>query len=201
MQALQEKPPYVQFEVRAVEDRAKSDETGHWIGKDVMFAIITPAGSKDRIEKVADDWFRDLEVQVRQERFPQNWFDQYKQAFEAFKRNEELPEDGIPIKEWPVCSPSQRTLLLSLNVRTVEQLAELNEAGMQMLGMGARDLKSKAKAFLETAGDHTKVAKKLSNLEQAVEAKDKQIEELMERLTKAETTINALSKSPQTEDA
>jgi hypothetical protein len=48
------KPPYVRFEVRSVEDRTASIESGHYVGKDVIFAIVTPAGTRDRIEREAD---------------------------------------------------------------------------------------------------------------------------------------------------
>lgn len=200
MQRLDERPPYVTFEVRPVEDRAATEASGHWIGKDAIFAMITPSGSKDKIEKLAEQWIKDLREQVRQDRFPAHWLEAYERALDAFKRNEELPEDGFPIKEWPVCSPAQRQLLLSLSIRTVEALAELNESGMTALGMGGRDLKEKAKAFLEVSKNDGKTAKELSNLRQDVIKKESQITELMERLTKAESTINTLKKSME-EDA
>ena len=43
---MQARPPYVQFEMRAVEDRQASIDAGHYVAKDVAYAIITPAGSR-----------------------------------------------------------------------------------------------------------------------------------------------------------
>ena len=35
VQKLEERPPFVRFEVRAEEDRQASIEAGHYVGKDV----------------------------------------------------------------------------------------------------------------------------------------------------------------------
>lgn len=198
---IEAKPPYVTFEVRAVEDRGATEVNGHWTGRDVIFAIITPAGSRDRIEKIAEDWIRDTREQVRQERFPAMWLEQYIKQYEAFKANEELVPDGFPLKEWPVIKPTQVQMLLSLNVHTVEQLAELTEEGLERIGIGAHDLRSKAQKYLEISKNDGATAKKVSNLEQENVGLKSQVEELMERLKKAESTINTLSKKSEKEEA
>lgn len=66
------RPPYVMFETRAVEDRAASLEKGHYVTRDVDYAIITPMGSKDRTERVIKEWFDQLQQQVAEGRFPGN---------------------------------------------------------------------------------------------------------------------------------
>jgi len=91
MQAMDDRPPYVQFEMRAVEDRQASIEQGHYVATDVAYALVTPAGSKDRVERVVEEWFLQLEQQVREERFPPAWFKAYKEAFAAWKEGNESP--------------------------------------------------------------------------------------------------------------
>ena len=59
------KPPFVIFETRAVEDREQSIAEGHYVAKDVNYAIITPAGTKDRIEKVAEDFAAEVAKAVQ----------------------------------------------------------------------------------------------------------------------------------------
>ena len=62
------RPAYVQFEVRAVEDRTATLESGHFVAKDVIYALVTPAGTKDRLEKNAEEWIKRMEEGVSQER-------------------------------------------------------------------------------------------------------------------------------------
>lgn len=179
------KPPYVIFETRAVEDRAASVEQGHYVAKDVVFAVITPAGSKDRIEKVAEDWLKDLGEAVRQERFPSAWLQAYQQAHKHWLETREVPENGIPVSQWPGVSPAQTKMLLDLNLRSVEQVAEASEEAMSRMGMGGRALKAKAQAFLDAANSEGKLAGTLDALRQEVEAlklRDTQREAELKRL-------------------
>lgn len=162
-------PAYVIFELRAVEDRNATIEAGHVVYKDVAYAIVTPAGTKDRIEKEAEAWLKDLEEGVRQERIPAAWLQAYRQAFKAWEESREVPEVGTPITSWPGVTPAQAKMLLDLNFRTVEQLAEATEEGMTRMGMGGRALKSKAQAFLDAANDTGKTAEELASLRQQVE--------------------------------
>jgi len=158
------RPAYVTFEVRAVEDRTASVETGHFASKDVVFAVITPAGTKDRIEKVAEEWLKGVEEGVNQERIPQTWLVAYQQAYKAFCESQTDPEFGTAVSSWPAVSPSQVKCLLDANIRSVEDLAEANEEALARIGMGARALKQKAQAWLDAAKDTGKTAAELASL-------------------------------------
>lgn len=150
---LEARPPYVVFEVREVEDRAATHEKGHYVGKDVNFAIICPQGSRDRVERIAEEWLVQIKAEARNGRFPAEWCVAYEKAYAAWKEGRELPENGTPIRSWPVLSPSQVSHLLNLRVRTVEDLANLNEEGILRIGMGARSLQQKARDYLQAAQD------------------------------------------------
>lgn len=164
------KPPYVQFEYRSVEDREASEKEGHFVGKDVIFVLVTPAGTRDRIEREVDDWLNSLDEGIKQERIPAFWGQAYRKALEDFKESRETPEFGTPIKDWPSVSASQVKLLLDINVRTVEQLAEANEETVQRIGMGGRALKAKAQAWLDSSKDTGKVASELEALREEIKA-------------------------------
>lgn len=179
------KPPFVRFEARPVEDRTASQEAGHYVYKDVVYALITPAGTKDCIEKVAEDWLRDTEEGVRQERLPQSWLDAWKFAYKSWVENREIPVNGIPLDAWPAISPAQHKNCLDANIRTVEELAEATEEGLSRLGMGARALKEKAKAYLETSADTGKVSEELAAMRNQIDAlltRDKEREEELKKL-------------------
>lgn len=185
------KPPFVIFETRAVEDREQSIAEGHYVAKDVVYAVITPAGTKDRIEKVAEDWLRDLEEAVRQERFPAAWLQAYKQAYKSWCETREVPEFGIPVTTWPAITPAQVRMLLDLNLRTIEQVAEANEEALGRMGMGARALKAKAQAYIDASKGEGKLAGELEKLRQ-------QVEELSTRDKEREDELKALKVENET---
>ena len=189
------KPPFVIFEIRAVEDRAKSITEGHYVAKDVHYAIITPAGTKDRIEKVAEDWLKDLEEAVRQERFPHTWLVAYQNAYKSWVETREVPEFGIPVTSWPAASPAQVKMLLDLNIRTIEQVAEATEEALSRMGIGARALKAKAQAYLDASKDGGKVAGELDELRTKVEALLARDSEREAELKKLKTENEALKKA------
>ena len=138
------RPPYVRFEKRPVEDRNASIEKGIYVTKDVDFALITPAGSRDVVEKIVSEWFTQLQQFVREERFPAQWLDYYKAQYKSWKEGDESPLQGTDIRNWPVLGPSMLTLCREIGVRTVEDLAQANEETIARLGMGGRDAVTKA---------------------------------------------------------
>lgn len=159
----EERPPYVQFETRAVEDRAQSTNA-QLAYKNVDYVIITPQGSKDRIERVVDDWFKYLKSQVEQQRFRQDWLQAYKTAYQAWKEDREPPLNGSAITTWPAATPAQVKLLLDLRLRTVEDLAAANEETVNRLGMGGRALVMKAQEWLRSSKDTAPALEELTRL-------------------------------------
>ncbi len=182
MQPTDGRPSYVRFERRPVEDRTSTIETGSYRTKDVDFAIITPIGSKDEIDMLATSWLADLEKQVREERIPSAWRDQYRAAYESWKRGEEIPLNGTPIKGWQVLSPSQQQNIISARVYTVEDLAQANGEAMSRIGMGAVELKQKAEKWLQTAGGTGKLVEENAALRAEMKTLQQQVANLTERL-------------------
>lgn len=189
VQVAEARPPYVTFEVRAEEDRAASIEAGHYVGKDVHYALVTPMGSKDRLERNAEEWFVKLEQDVIEGRFPREWFTHFKTAYKAFCEGNEAPLSGTAIVNWPPVSPAQIKTLQSLHVRTVEDLAQANEEVLGRLGMGGRALKQKAIDWLASSKDIGKVSEEMSALRASNDALkvrneqlESQVKEILQRL-------------------
>lgn len=187
-----ERPPYVIFETRAVEDRDASLASGVYTAKDVDFAVVTPAGSKDKIERVVTEWFEQLQQQVRENRFPDEWYRAFKSAYSAWKEDREIPENGYPIKNWPVASPAQVKSLLDLRVRTVEDLAAANEETILRLGMGGRALKQRAVDWLQSA-DAGKVSGEMQELRESNEALAARNQSLEEQLKALQAQVSVLA--------
>lgn len=166
---LEDRPPYVVFETRGEEDRNASIEAGHFVARDVDYAIITPMGSKDRIERQADEWLAKLKQDVVEGRFKQEWLNAYNSMYKDWKAGSETPLTGTAVENWPAASPAQVKTLRQFQVRTIEDLAVANEETLARLGMGGRGLKQKAIDWLASA-DSGKSAEALSALKVEVES-------------------------------
>lgn len=190
---LEARPPLVNFETRAEEDRNASIAQGSVVYRDVDYAIITPAGSKDRIEREVKDWFANLQDQVRQGRFNEDWFRYYKRSFESWKAEGEIPLEGTSLRNWPVITPAQVKSLLNWNVQTVEQLATANEETLSRLGMGGRSLKDRAVEWLRASGSEAgKQSAEIVNLRQELTATKAQNETLAQELSIMKAQLQAL---------
>jgi len=172
-----DRPAYVEFEIRAVEDRSETIKAGHPVYHDVAYAIVTPPGGNLTVEKVAEDWV----AAKRNDPF----YRHYKEALTAFLEDREAPVDGTPIEMWPSVTPAQVKQIRAAGLRTVEDLAAANETSIAKMGMGGRALKDRAAAWLDAASDTGKVAEEnaalkaqLADLAETVDRQSKQIDEL-----------------------
>ena len=60
------------------------------------------------------------------------------------------PVNGFPIREWPGVNRAMAENMIAVGIMAVEDLASANEETLQRIGMGARGLQQKARAWLET---------------------------------------------------
>lgn len=185
-----ERPVYVEFQIRAEEDRNASIEAGHYVAKDVIFAVVTPPGGNLVLDLNAEEWLKSK----RTDRF----YGHYKAIYDAFVEGREAPVDGTPIKDWPPISPAQAEMCLRAEVRTVEDLATCSDSALERIGMGARALQQKAQAWLESASGDGKAAERLNKLERTVETlrdeldqKERTIESLRARLNDRDPDVTA----------
>lgn len=193
---MEARPPYVTFELRAEEDRTASLASGKFIVRDIPFALITPQGSKDRIERNAEEWLTHITTESRNGRFPAEWVEHYKKAFAAWQSGQDLPVTGTPIVTWPPLSPANVRMLLDLNIRTVEELAQATEEAIGHIGIGARALKQRAIDFLAQANDAGKVSAEMEALRIAQADTLKQNAELQKQLADLTTKIAAMAPKP-----
>jgi hypothetical protein len=162
----EERPAYVRFERRPVEDKNASLNEGRYVAKDVDFALITPPYSKDCVEQKVTRWLEDLERGVRDGRIPQQWADLWREGYKKWQNGQEMPLHGTPILGWGVISPAQQKMLIAINCLTVEDLAQVNDEGMKRIGMGALELRNKAKNWLNSVKDHGGLTIQMTALEQ-----------------------------------
>ena len=180
-------PPFVRFETLAVEDTSRLLENGHYGFKNLEVAYITRPGQRDTVVKEAALWLGDLEKRAADGMIPYSWPQAFREAFRRWKAGEEIPVDGTPIKGWPVLFPAQQQELLQLNIRSVEELAAAPEEVLGRIGMGAVDLRRKARNWLATAQNVGKVASQVTQL-QAENAN------LLRQLAELQEAVAALKK-------
>ena len=178
----QARPPYVEFKQRPVHDPVKSNELGYRVTKDVDFAYIMQAGSRDCLEIKATDWLESIKrkgIDASHDAYPQDWIDGFFKKYEAWKAGQEAPLNGTSVREWPLLSPAQAQNFIALRIMTIEDVADMTEEAMQRFGMGSRELREKAREWVK--------GKEVSSLamQENVELK-KQIEALTARLTELE---------------
>jgi len=126
----------VRFYYRTKENPIKSREAGRPIHEEVPYISIKVPGDKNS----------DVDKPVRnrdKQRFPEHW-----RRFEARESEKEL--EGTALTEWPGITRAQAEDLKYLNILTVEQLANLNDANAQNV-MGIQVLKQKAVKYLEVS--------------------------------------------------
>jgi len=195
MSTVQSVAPWVEFRKVSEEDRQASVDTGSYVAKDVDYAFITPAGSKDCVEKPVQVWFEQLKVQVENGRFPPEWYESYKSRYKQWTESGEIPVEGTSVKNWAVASPAQVEMLIKLHVRTVEQLAQANEEVITRLGMGGRNLVDKAKAYtMQQSGGVGKLAEENANLKLSLDKAQSVTAGLQEQVKLMQAQLEALTR-------
>jgi hypothetical protein len=179
-------PPYIRFETKAVEKRKSAEEGGEVFYVDTVFANITSHGSKDTVVKIADEWFKQLKEDVRQGRFPQQWYDAYIATYAAWKNDQEPPVSGTAIKNWPAASPAEIKHCAAFGVRAVEDLATANEELIGRLGMGGRSLCLRARDWVQGKADQAPLIAQLNALRLEVDGLKLQLSQARDRVRELE---------------
>lgn len=165
-----ERPPYITFERRAVEDRTASNLAGHYVSREVDFAIVTRPGARDTSERPVAELLASWSQYARNGQVPNTWIANLKAGYEAWKLGEDLPTEGTPIKGWPVLGPAAQKDFIAAGVRTVEDLANLPDQDAATVCMGGLTFKLKAKTWLESAKDSGKLVEKVTALSVSLES-------------------------------
>ncbi len=167
---------YPKFYTRAVQNQRASLEEGRPIYDEVEWVDIIIAGDRNNkpSRKVSD-----------QDR--SRWPAEYRR----FKEGKEEAAQGTPLEKWPALTITQVEELKHFNLRSVEDLINVPDDALSRLGMGARELQKKAKAFIEYSKDsgviqryvdeNEKLKTQVSGLSEKLDTLTEQIKVLAER--------------------
>lgn len=120
------------FYLKAVQHKASSRREGRPIHVNREYVKILIPGQRDTVDRPVQE--------ADKSRWPAAW--------ERFVKNQEQ-HDGTPLEQWRYLNPAQVANLKSSNVFTIEELAAVSDGNLQNLGMGARDLRDRARQHLK----------------------------------------------------
>ena len=187
-----ERPAYVRFELRPLEDKKATLKAGYSISKDIEYALITPPYSKDEVVHKVTRWLEIINKNARDGRIKPEWRDQYVKSLEMWREGQEAPVDGVDIKNWSAISPAQVKNLLAVGMRTVEDLAQANDQGLRRLGMGGMALKQKAVTYLKASKDTGPVVMENAQLKSENDQLRGTIDSLQTQLEKLSGDVHSL---------
>ncbi len=108
-----------------------------------------------------------------------------KPYYDNWKKGEAAPVNGTPLAAWPGATPQLVKALTPANIRSVEDLAEMEDSAIQRLAIpGLRDKQKQARAFLEAAKTTAVVSGEVVKLRDALESRDREIAELKDLIEK-----------------
>ena len=173
---------YVYFEAIATKNEQASEKEGRPIfDKTIMVHVTSPGLTKSMpafwVKRTSYDGKDVINAEYMTRYRAQ--FD----AFEKFEAGEKIA--GTPLEELPFLDVHTRAMLKGQNVHTAEALADLSDAGISSVGMGAREWAVKTKAYLEAAGGGAplvRLASENEKLKAELERQAKTIAELAARI-------------------
>jgi hypothetical protein len=125
-----------QFYVEAIELKAESERAGRAIFEDREFVRILVPG--DRLLNVVHQVTPEI-------------IDRFPEAYARWKANQSESVIGTPLEQWPPVTKARAYELKAINIRTVEELAGIPDGVLANLGMGGRELRAKAQAWIAAA--------------------------------------------------
>lgn len=150
--------------------------------KETTEVMQIPEIRKLYTKKVVFPRLEKLREKLKDGRISQNYFDHYVQAWERFLRNEEAPIVGTPLVDWRGAPEAVKRRAIEIGIRSVEDAADMDDATIQSIGMGARDLKNRAVAFLDQDVSKVKSAQKMNELQDQNQRMAEQLSALQQKL-------------------
>jgi hypothetical protein len=177
------------FFVHTVHNEAKSREAGRPIFDDMECVEIRMAANKQTVvvSPAHEVSRRERNLQTG-DMTDITYAMVYNEQYKKFKQGLTQDQSGTPLSELPFLSASKRLELKALNIHTAEALASLDGPPLKMLGMGGRELKNQAQAYLDKAGGSVDVVK--------MAAKMAEMQAMIDRLTSSASEAPAPATSP-----
>ena len=177
---------FIEFKPEKVENAAKTKEAGRPIFDDIELCSIQHVGDQKT-------WFvapaEERSIYVRDpggSGHYATYAECYYEHYRAFKEGQARAQSGTPVEELPFLSAAKRGELKALNIHTAEALAGLEGTPLTKLGMGGREMKNQAQAYLDRAKEgamDAKLAAQNARLQDEIEKMRETLANVMEKLS------------------
>jgi len=181
----------VEREVTRKVYRHEKQEDGSF--KEVEKEIVETVQEPYQYRIPSTPWIDKLNEKLHHGFITQRYYDHCIQAFDRWKNNREAPISGTPVKGWNQISLAMQNNMIELGIRSIEEVAEMTEEAMDAVGMGSREAKKRAIAYMKTS-DHNVASAELSALQaenDRLRRRDEERESAFEaKLAELESRIN-----------
>lgn len=166
-----------------------SEAEGRPIHDRVLNGYLIVPGSRDEATRIIERHKPDGVVVT-----DGDWSKRFADQVEIFKRDGGASAPaGMPVKAWGAIDARQAADLAAIQIFTVEDIADLSDANLARVGMGARELQAKARAFLAAS----KGAAEVQRLAAENERKDARIAQLEQQMAEFSAKMEAVVASSQ----
>jgi hypothetical protein len=167
---------HARFFIHTVQNEGKTKQEGRPIFDEYEAVEIRFAANKETVHVAPahEVYKRDFNMNTGENR-EITYAMAYNEQYQKFKKGEAQIQSGTPLSELPFLTASKRLELKALSIHTAEALATLDGQPLRMLGMGGRELKNQAQAYLDNAKGSVDVV--------AMAARIAALTEQVERLT------------------
>jgi cell division protein ZapA (FtsZ GTPase activity inhibitor) len=170
-----------------------SEAEGRPIHDRVLVGYIIVPGSRDEVSRIVERHLPDGKV-IPDGENPTDWSKRFADHIAVFKNGGAGGTlNGTPLKAWGAIDVRLAADLAALQIHTVEDIADLSDGNLSKIGIGARELQAKAKAFLAAAKDTAEVQR----LAAENERKDARISQLEQQLGDLSAKIEAVMAKQQ----
>lgn len=170
------------MDIRVLRFQTKINRTG----KAVDWVLYAPAhgiGNMETWARVKDlmppaEFDEDRDIQGTKMAHMRAVWSQIEPKYEAWKKGADMPENGTPLSAWPGISEEEVHALNRVQVRSVEELAEMGDSALDRVALpNTRSLREQAKKFIAAAAT--------AQTSEAIEALQAKLAEQAEQLEAA----------------
>lgn len=183
------------FRVHSMLNKAASKEAGRPIYKDVEVCEIRMAGNRNTVGVFPAHEIWKWQDTPDGDREPITYAQRFSAHYQKFKASGAQAMSGTPLEELPFLTQGKRLELKALNIHTAEALAELDGQPLKNLGMGGRELKTQAQAYLDNAAKSADVTS-LASENEALRQRLADMEAEQARLNEKKDASHDASASP-----
>jgi hypothetical protein len=141
------------FKTHTTQNQVETKKQGRPIYDDLEVVEIRMAANKETVGVFPAHETWKIVDHPDGTREPMTYAMRWPELYRKFKANEAQEQAGTPLAEAPFLTQAKRMELKALNIHTVDTLAALDGQPLKMLGIGGREMKDQARAYLDKAAD------------------------------------------------